>query len=448
VLSSSLISHLHFILSFSPPFFQVESFVRLPELYYAGSHGMDIVGPAEVEAAAAAAEAAAATASSSSAATLPPPTTLPPPARVPIAFRPAAEFAPLMDAAHASLAAAVASIPGAAVEHNTFAVSVHYRNVDPAAWDDVAGAVSSLLAAPPFAGKLRAGRGRKVLEVRPTIDWDKGKALAHLLAALGLGGGGGRLEDASSLPPPPPPPAPLAAADVAPIYLGDDRTDEDAFTALAAAGVGAGVLVAARRRPTAAAWSLADPGEVLAFLGRLAAWGACLAGGSPGAMPSCWHAAPACTGWRLRLEGLTLPPALDAAAARAAVAGGRVGGVAAAAAATAAAAAAGSASPQPPSPAAAAVGGRAWPLAPDSPAGAGRPPRPPSDGWGGGGPRRTSSGSGPAAPLAPPRLTPLPSPRTTDSQVAGASENTEPSASDATSPAGAARAALAALRGG
>ena len=47
---------------------------------------------------------------------------------------------------------------------------------------------------------------KQVLEVRPLMDWDKGHALEYLLDTLGFDG-----------------------SDVVPIYLGDDRTDEDAF---------------------------------------------------------------------------------------------------------------------------------------------------------------------------------------------------------------------------
>jgi trehalose 6-phosphate phosphatase len=47
----------------------------------------------------------------------------------------------------------------------------------------------------------------QVLEVRPVIDWNKGKAVEFLLDSLGLADSG----------------------NVLPIYIGDDRTDEDAF---------------------------------------------------------------------------------------------------------------------------------------------------------------------------------------------------------------------------
>ena len=60
------------------------------------------------------------------------------------------------------------------------------------------------------------------------VEWDKGCALAHLLGALGLD----------------------AAPDVLPIYIGDDRTDEDAFRLLATRPAGFGILVSTRVRAT------------------------------------------------------------------------------------------------------------------------------------------------------------------------------------------------------
>jgi trehalose 6-phosphate phosphatase len=49
-----------------------------------------------------------------------------------------------------------------------------------------------------------------VFEVRPNLEWNKGKALEYLMEVLGI----------------------ATAADVLPLYLGDDRTDEDAFHSL------------------------------------------------------------------------------------------------------------------------------------------------------------------------------------------------------------------------
>ena len=267
-------------------------------------------------------------------------------------------------------------------------LKVHYRNVDPERWDDVAAAVQSALA--DAGPSLRATRGRKVLEVRPAIDWDKGKALAHLLKALGLdkeggegegegeageGGGeageGGREgeagEGAAPAPPSLSPSSALDDDDVVPLYLGDDRTDEDAFELLAERARGGkggvGVLVSSKAKPSAARFSLRDPGEVLVFLSRLAAWGA--------SEESGWASEEhrgGCVGWRPRLSEVDVS-ALPAAAA-----------------ASAAAAAAASAEQQQPlsPPATRLRSASSSGVAPDSPAAAAaaalfkRPPRPPS----------------------------------------------------------------------
>lgn len=45
------------------------------------------------------------------------------------------------------------------------------------------------------------------MEIRPKIDWNKGRALQYLLDTPGFG----------------------SSTDVLPIYIGDDKTDEDAF---------------------------------------------------------------------------------------------------------------------------------------------------------------------------------------------------------------------------
>ena len=87
-----------------------------------------------------------------------------------------------------------------------------------------------------------------VFELRPRIDWDKGRALMWLLESLEGDAG-----------------------DVLPLYIGDDVTDEDAFAAIADRGIG--ILVSASPQNTAASYQLRDPGEVCRFLERLASVG-------------------------------------------------------------------------------------------------------------------------------------------------------------------------------
>ncbi|KAK9804720.1 hypothetical protein WJX72_001803 [[Myrmecia] bisecta] len=198
---------------------KVESFVQLKELYYAGSHGMDIVGPRVGDANGGQ-----------------------------LAFQPAAEFEPVMDTVHAMLVHRVQDIEGASVEHNKFCVSVHFRNCAPSSWDAVVTAVETTLKEHP---QLKATRGRKVLEIRPQVDWDKGRALSHLLTALGLDAG----------------------EDVLAIYIGDDRTDEDAFSVLNEQAQGFGILVSSKAKATQAKYTLRDPAEVMAFLTALVDWG-------------------------------------------------------------------------------------------------------------------------------------------------------------------------------
>jgi trehalose-phosphatase len=88
--------------------------------------------------------------------------------------------------------------------------------------------------------------GKKVYELLPDIDWDKGKAVLWLLKTLGL-----------------------ESRNVLPIYIGDDRTDEDAFRALEKRGVA--ILVSEHPQVTAASYWLNNPEEVERFLHALIA---------------------------------------------------------------------------------------------------------------------------------------------------------------------------------
>ncbi|PUZ76921.1 hypothetical protein GQ55_1G328800 [Panicum hallii var. hallii] len=200
---------------------KVSEFVKLKELYYAGSHGMDIVTSAAEHNTEKGKEAN--------------------------LFQPAFEFLPMIDEVSKSLLEATSGIEGANVENNKFCVSVHYRNVAEKDWEVVARLVNEVLEAFP---RLKVTNGRMVLEVRPVIDWDKGKAVEFLLQSLGLND----------------------SENVIPIYIGDDRTDEDAFKVLRERNCGYGILVSQVPKDTEALYSLRDPSEVMGFLNALVRW--------------------------------------------------------------------------------------------------------------------------------------------------------------------------------
>jgi alpha,alpha-trehalase len=150
-------------------------------------------------------------------------------------------YLPLLDEAEMELREALDDIPGAQLERKHFSVAAHYRNVNENEASKVALAVDAVGARHR---KLRRMNGKKVYELLPDIDWNKGKAMLWLLETLLLDSG-----------------------NALPIYIGDDRTDEDAFRALEKVGIG--ILVTEKPQVTAASYRLNNSDEVERFLGEL-----------------------------------------------------------------------------------------------------------------------------------------------------------------------------------
>ncbi len=148
----------------------------------------------------------------------------------------------LADAA-AELRVQLGDIDGVMVEHKRFAVAVHYRNAPADRVTHITATVRKLASD----RGLRVTGGRKVIELRPNIAWDKGKTLSWILHEL-----------AGSSP-------------LLPIYVGDDLTDEDAFDAVRRGGVGIVVRHGEHGdRKSSARFSLEDPRAVGTFIERIA----------------------------------------------------------------------------------------------------------------------------------------------------------------------------------
>lgn len=157
----------------------------------------------------------------------------------------AAAARPELEAVAAIIEPALEGIDGAFLEDKGLTLSIHYR-LAPDHAEEVREIVLEAAGGKPG---LTITEGKMVIEVRPRVKWHKGRAVLFLLDQMQ-----------------PPGDAPV-------LYLGDDRTDEDAFRALAAWGPAAeGILIAGQpsAESAATAW-LRDPAEVGALFEALAA---------------------------------------------------------------------------------------------------------------------------------------------------------------------------------
>jgi alpha,alpha-trehalase len=179
----------------------VRKLVGLENILYAGSHGFDIFGPD-------------------------------------ITYRHGEDFLPELDGAERQLQGQLKGIQGVQVDRKKFAIAVHYRRVRNEDLNAVERAVDTVLADHP---KFRKSEGKKIFELHPDMDWNKGRALLWLLEKLELD-----------------------RPDVLPFYIGDDITDEDAFKEIR--NIGIGVIVREESRPTAAKYALDSTEEVRRFL--------------------------------------------------------------------------------------------------------------------------------------------------------------------------------------
>ena len=158
-------------------------------------------------------------------------------------------------AALREIAEAIVSMPGVLIEDKHWTASVHFRLAAPSVWSALRQAVQRA------AGRhgLRVTEGKKVLEIRPNRDVNKGTAALALTREI------------------------LAGRDGSVLYLGDDATDEDAFASLRAQMPAAVTARVTHDDAThsAAEFALDDTSAVAEFLGWLAAERGIRAPGSP-----------------------------------------------------------------------------------------------------------------------------------------------------------------------
>ena len=171
--------------------------VGLPALIYAGNHGLEIVG-----------------------------------ANVVFLHPDAGSLQGFLRQIHQRLRTAMAEQPGVIIEDKGLTLSVHFRLVSDDQVNQVEERFNSAVAPFRESAKIRVTRGKKVLEVRPNVDWNKGSAIAKIM----------EVNPAATLS----------------VFFGDDLTDEDGFEVVQDAG-GIAVFVGPTRQPTKAQYRVDSP---------------------------------------------------------------------------------------------------------------------------------------------------------------------------------------------
>lgn len=194
------------------PLKEIKAMVGIEGIYYAGNHGLEIDGPA-------------------------------------ISF-----VNPLAQAVQGEikelanrLVAGLGNIAGVLVEDKGLGLSVHYRLVKKDEEGRVAEIFRQITSPRLKEGQIKITSGKKVWEVRPPIDWHKGKAVEIIRQEIMT------LHKLSRL---------------LTIYLGDDTTDEDAFRVVQWPE-GWSIFVGQKNVSSNADYFLSSTAEVVTFLSRL-----------------------------------------------------------------------------------------------------------------------------------------------------------------------------------
>lgn len=176
-----------------------EDIIGVDGIFYAGNHGFDIKGPG-----------------------------------VSMVHPEAEKAVGLISDTARKLSEKLGTIPGVLIDEKGFSIAVHYRLVKDEYLKGIEETVNNIV---EDSKKFRLMQGKKVFEILPAINWDKGKAVRWIMEVLGIS-----WDDASV------------------VYIGDDTTDEDAFRIIRTRGTG--ILVSEKPQVSAADFRVASTEDV------------------------------------------------------------------------------------------------------------------------------------------------------------------------------------------
>lgn len=102
----------------------------------------------------------------------------------------------------------IKKIRGAFLEDKGLTLSIHWRLVSKKSLSKLFAMIRDTIRPALRAFRIRLTKGKKVWEIRPNINWDKGRAVKYICSLLPV------------------------RNQLLPVYIGDDTTDEDAFKVL------------------------------------------------------------------------------------------------------------------------------------------------------------------------------------------------------------------------
>lgn len=183
----------------------VANLVKLRNIYYSGNHGLEITG-----------------------------------AKINFVHPLARKARPELTRVKKSLRLKTKNIPGVILEDKIYTLSLHFRLTPKSSLKELANIFYNQVRPFVLRKYLSISHGKKVWEIRPRVRWNKGLALKCLDRKLG---------------------------DIPIIYLGDDRTDEDALKVLRKKDIG--VFIGRPQWKSRAKYHLTDPRGVTKFLKEL-----------------------------------------------------------------------------------------------------------------------------------------------------------------------------------
>jgi trehalose 6-phosphate phosphatase len=197
---------------------EIKAMLGLENIAYAGNHGLEIECPAHYRQE-----------------TSPQMTTFTHPI--------AKQFQPKLNSLEQRLKRQLSGIGGIVIQNKGLTLSIHYRLAKQTDRDRIRRLSLEAIADEHARHGLQVTEGKKVLEVRPPVDWNKGKAVEWLLEICGTPGG-------------------------LPIFAGDDVTDEDGFVVLHKIG-GISVFIGENNASSAADYYLGSPEQLYHWLEKL-----------------------------------------------------------------------------------------------------------------------------------------------------------------------------------